>query len=84
MEERLVDLDELILRCRNERAKTYIAEAGACYRAGDFRAGMVTTWVAVVYDVLQKLDELALTGDKNAEAKRTEFEDFRQRMDIGN
>jgi hypothetical protein len=84
MEERLVDLDELILRCRNDRAKNYIAEAVACYRAGAFRACIVTTWVAVVYDILQKLDELALAGDKNAEAKRAEFEEFRQKADIVN
>ena len=34
----LGDLDELILTCRNEEGRGYIAEAVACYRAGAYRA----------------------------------------------
>jgi len=62
-----VDFDELILRCRDKRAKQYIAEAVSCYRAGAFRACIVTTWIAVVFDYINKLQELALTGDREAQ-----------------
>lgn len=84
MEERLLDLDELVLRCRSEQAKNYISEAVACYRAGAFRSCIVATWVAVVFDIIYKLDELALAGDKNAEKRRIEFDDLRKRSDIAN
>lgn len=69
----LADLDELVLLCRDAKARDYIREAVACYKAGAFRAGIVATWIAVVFDILHKLEELELTGDKNAKAKLEEF-----------
>ena len=80
--ERLIDLDELILRCRGEQARLYIADAVACYRAGAFRPCIVATWVSVVFDFIHKLDELALTGDRDAAVKRAEYEDIRRTEDI--
>lgn len=62
----LVELDTLVLDCRDERAAAYIAEAVGSYRAGAFRAAVVTTWVAVVFDFIHKLGELEMTGDKRA------------------
>lgn len=63
----LEDLDELTLRCRDEKARKYIAEAVASYRAGAFRSAIVATWIAVCFDIIEKLRELALAGDKEAE-----------------
>lgn len=63
----LGDLDELILTCRNEEGRGYIAEAVACYRAGAYRACIVSTWIAVVFDLLSKIRELALSGDAEAQ-----------------
>ena len=37
----LEDLDELTLRCRDEKARLYIREAVASYRVGAFRASIV-------------------------------------------
>ncbi len=65
--DRFADLDELVLLCRNKQAREYIAEAIACYRTGAFRASIVSTWIAVVFDFIHKLQELALTGDKEAQ-----------------
>ena len=62
----LSDLDELILECRNTQAKTYISEAIKCYHSGAYRACIVATWVTVVFDILSKLRELDLSGDKKA------------------
>ena len=78
----LADLDELVLLCRSPEAKKYISEAVACYRAGAFRACIITTWIAVVFDFVDKLRELELSGDKKATAKITEFEQKRQLADI--
>jgi hypothetical protein len=64
----LADLDELVLRCRTEEGRKYITEAVTCYKAGAYRACIVATWVAVVYDLISKIRELALSGD--AEAQR--------------
>jgi hypothetical protein len=63
----LGDLDELILTCRNEEGRGYIAEAVACYRAGAYRACIVSTWIAVVFDLLSKIRELAISGDAEAQ-----------------
>jgi hypothetical protein len=76
--ERLSDLDELILRCRGPAARAYIAEAVGCYKAGSFRASIVATWTAVVYDFLDKLRELELAGDTNAKRHLEKFEGARQ------
>src|SRR5215468_10091880 len=64
----LEDLDELVLRCRTEEGRKYITEAVTCYKAGAYRACIVATWVAVVYDLISKIRDLALSGD--AEAQR--------------
>jgi hypothetical protein len=70
----LEDLDELILKCRNKNAREYIREAVASYRAEAYRASIVSCWVAVCYDLIAKLRELALAGDKQAERKIEELE----------
>lgn len=62
----LADLDELALRCRDERARAYISEALACYKAGAYRATIISTWIAVMFDIIDKLRELSLAGDKAA------------------
>lgn len=78
----LIDLDELILKCRDDRAKAYIAEAVASYRSGAFRSAIVGTWIAVCFDVIDKLRELALSGDMEAEKHAEELEETRQSGDI--
>ncbi|MCP1489435.1 hypothetical protein J3D48_005748 [Pseudomonas fluorescens] len=78
----LWDLDELVLKCRDEKAKSYIKEAVSCYRAGAFRSAIVSTWVAVAFDIIDKLKDLALAGDKPAEIQIAEFEKARVNGDI--
>jgi hypothetical protein len=45
----------------------------ASYRAGAFRAAIVATWIAVCFDVIEKIRELALSGDKEAEKQAEEL-----------
>lgn len=78
----LEDLDELILRCRDERARLYISEAVSSYRAGAFRSAIVASWIAVCFDVIEKLRELALAGDKAAEAEVQALEATRRAGDL--
>lgn len=67
------DIDELVLACRSQRARSYLAEAVSCYKSGAFRACIVATWIAVVNDIVDKLRELADSGDKNALKKIEEL-----------
>lgn len=79
----LEDLDELTLRCRNQNARTYITEAVYSYRAGAFRSAIVSTWIAVCFDVIEKFRELALAGDKEAEKQVHEIDATRRADDLG-
>jgi hypothetical protein len=78
----LADLDELILRCRDERAKSLIAEAVAGYKAGAFRSAVVATWIAVCFDLIEKMRELALAGDSSAEKQIERLEKIRSNDDV--
>ena len=69
-----IDLDELAARCRNDSARKYIGEAVACYKVGAYRACIVSTWIGVIADILHKLGDLRLTGDRAAEAALKAFE----------
>lgn len=78
----LEDLDELTLRCRDEKARQHIAEAVASYRAGAFRSSIVATWIAVCFDVIEKLRELSLAGDKQAEQQVQDIEKTHRTNDM--
>lgn len=65
---RLSDLDELVLSVRDKQSQFHILEALNAYRGGAYRAAIVTTWIAVTYDVIAKIRELASNNDPAAEA----------------
>jgi hypothetical protein len=70
----LTDLDELVLTCRTERGRDYIQEALLSYRAGAYRAAIIATWIAVVFDLVDKLRELDASGDAQAKAEMAKFD----------
>lgn len=78
----LSDLDELVLKCRDEKARSYIKEAVSCYKSGAFRSAIVSTWIAVSFDIIDKLKDLSLAGDKEAEKQLEDFEKARKSGDI--
>jgi hypothetical protein len=63
---RVSDLDELALTVRDQFSKSYILEAINAYRGGALRSSIMSTWIAVSYDIIAKLRELANQGDKQA------------------
>jgi hypothetical protein len=79
----LNDLDELSLNCRTEEARNYVSEAIACYKAGAFRSCIVAAWIAVVYDLIAKIRELALGGDAEAQRIVTELGSLQPRLERG-
>ena len=54
----LADLEELVLKCRDEKARSYISEAVACYKVGAFRSSVVACWIAVCFDVIDKISQV--------------------------
>lgn len=78
----LADLDELVLLCRNEKAKSYINEAVSSYRVGAYRASIVACWIAVCFDLIEKFRELALSGDKQAEVVVADLDSITSSHDL--
>lgn len=63
----LTDLDALLLTVRDQQTKKYIAEAVLAYRVGAYRLAIVGTWIAVAYDIVSKIRELA-SSDADSQA----------------
>ncbi|MGJ0430883.1 hypothetical protein [Methylobacter sp.] len=84
MNESLVDIEALSLRCRSEQSKNYIAEATLCYRAGAYRAAIVSTWIAVVFDLIDKIRDLAVAGDATARDLESQFKIYVDQINEGN
>jgi len=62
----LVDLEELLLQVRGESSRFYLREAVRSYGVGAYRAAVLSTWIAVSYDLTEKFRELAAANDKAA------------------
>lgn len=84
MNEALVDMEALALRCRSEQSKEYISEALLCYRSGAYRATIVSAWIAIVFDLIDKIRELALSGDANAKKLEDQYETYLGQIEQGN
>ena len=83
MIESLSDIEALAVRCNSEQSKIYIAEAISCYRSGAYRASIVSTWIAVVFDLIDKIRELALQGDGTAKTLEARHEGYIQKIEQG-
>ena len=64
----LSDLDELVSKVINTESKKYLNEAVVSYRAGAYRSVLITTWIAVCVDIINKIRELSVEGDPVAKA----------------
>ncbi|MDM0003879.1 hypothetical protein QTI51_04150 [Variovorax sp. J22G73] len=62
----LSDLDELILKCPDPQSRAYIKEAIICYKNGAYRSAIVSTWIAICFDLIDKIRSLAEAGDGEA------------------
>ena len=62
----ITDFDELILTVRNKISRAYIEEAINAYRSRAYKSAVISTWIAVTYDIIAKIRELASQGDKMA------------------
>lgn len=78
----LTDIDSLALVVRDPESKRLIGEALSAYRGGAFRSAIVSTWIAVDYDIIAKAKELAAHGDAAAIAFVREIEQAIQNSDV--
>lgn len=78
----LTDLDDLVNRCIDPGSKAMLKEAVACYHAGAYRACIVSTWIAVVFDFIAKLNDLSVSGNGEAKALVEQLESARRSEDI--
>lgn len=77
----LVGFDELVLECRNQSSRTHIQEAARCYETGAYRAAIVAAYVAVCFDLIEKLRSLELAGDGAAKTLLTKLSNLQDRRD---
>lgn len=78
----LIDLDELVSECPDPRSRQYIRESVQCYKAGAYRAAVVACWIAVAFDLVDKIRELAATGDAMAQEAIAKFDRARHDGDV--
>lgn len=84
MTDSLADLDTLVLRCRAERSRDYVSESIQCYKAGAYRSAIVNVWIAVVFDLVDKIRDLALAGDAKAQRINSRYETYIDQINAGN
>ncbi len=78
----LADLETLILDVQDETVRAYVAEAIASYSVGSYRSVIVSVWIAVVYDLYQKIRLLSEQyGDKAAQQCIEETDKIRNSPD---
>ena len=64
----VTDIDVLALAVRDNESRRLIGEAITAYRGGALRSAIVSTWIAVAYDVIAKARELATQGEAAPQA----------------
>ena len=74
-------LDELALGCADENARTNIGEAIKCYQSGAYRAAIVNAYVAVCFDLIEKLKALADSGDGEAKTEERKLQQLQRQND---
>lgn len=84
MTESLADIEALSLRCRSEQSRGYISESLLCYKSGAYRATIVTAWIALVFDLIDKIRELSIAGDAEAKALEAKIDSYIAQIEQGN
>ena len=77
----MIDVEVLMERVRSSSARSFVQEAITCYKAGAYRSCIVATWIALVYDFVDKFRELALSGDSSAKKLVKEFDRIQKERD---
>lgn len=79
----LLDLDELIFYCTEDKVKPILLEAINCYKAQAYRASILTCWIAVTVDAGFKINKLAELNCSEAKKLREEQQDIIKELNSG-
>lgn len=61
----ITDIDSLALAVRDRESRRLIAEAITAYRGGALRSAIMSTWIAVSFDIISKARELAAQAEES-------------------
>lgn len=78
----LTDIDALALAVRDRESRRLIAEAITAYRGGALRSAIMSTWIAVAFDIIAKARELAAQGEAAPKAFVQELDSAIANRDI--
>lgn len=78
----LSDIDSLALAVRDRESRRLIGEAITAYRGGALRSSLMSTWIAVAYDIIAKARELAAQGEAGPKAFTKELDDAIAAKDV--
>ena len=56
-------LEDLLNEVRDRESRRYLEEAIRAYHAGAFRSAIIAAWIAVAFDLIRKIRQLADEGD---------------------
>lgn len=74
-------LQELIDRCHGDLGKQFLSDAAQAYEAHNYRSCVIMTWIAVAFDILDKISNLSDAGQANAMQYTAELEKIRASND---
>ena len=80
----LAGFEETVLECKTEQSRIQILEAIRFYESRSYRAAIVMSHMAVCFDLLDKLQALAVTGDAEARQQVMKFENYQTQLNTGN
>lgn len=80
--EALADLDALLLKVRDHGSRRNLDQAVKAYHGGAYRASIISTWIAVAYDIIEKVRELSAYGEGQARVHVEDLERKIQSKDI--
>lgn len=64
----IASFDELTLQCASDVSRLNIRESIRCYELGAYRAAIVSSYIAVSFDLIEKLRTLAAANDDQAKS----------------
>ncbi len=80
--ERLTDLESSVLSVRDPKSRENIKEAINAYYGGAYRSSIVATWIAVTFDIIEKIRELAAYDDGQAKQLVADLQEKISNRDI--
>jgi len=60
----IIDLESLLPKIWSSNSKALLSEAIAAYKAGAYRASVISTWLAILVDLFDKASEIAVIEEK--------------------